>query len=160
MSTTLSFTNLLLAFVKRQISLPIMILTMRKYPSLKNCYKYLLKSAIHKSAGRVHHCKSQKKGGESPKQVNNNKKPPKKYRQNMKKRKKKKVCWGMGPNRWGNRKSKLELYPDVAVLSECRRQWGERGRCPGLRVSCHFNIGDGIGEVTKISYRRQDAGGV
>lgn len=68
-----SFINLLLAFSKRQISLPTVILTMRKYPSLKNCYKYLLKSAIHKSAGQVHHCKSQKRG-EKPK-ANKQKKP-------------------------------------------------------------------------------------
>lgn len=40
---------------------------MRKYPSLKNCYKYLLKSAIQKLARQVHHCKSQREG-ESPKQ--------------------------------------------------------------------------------------------
>lgn len=82
-----SFINLLLAFSKRQISLPTVILTMRKYPSLKNCYKYLLKSAIHKSAGQVHHCKSQKRG-EKPKA--NKQKTPKKYRQNMKKGKKEK----------------------------------------------------------------------
>lgn len=86
--------NLLLAFVKRQISLPTMILTMRKYPSLKNCYKYLLKSAIQKSAGQVHHCKSRKKGGGgSPKQINNNKKPQEtQTKQEKKKKEKKNEC--------------------------------------------------------------------
>lgn len=60
-----SFLNLLLASSTGRL-LPIMILNMRKYPSFKICYKYLLKSAIQKLAGQVHHCKSQ--GGESPKQ--------------------------------------------------------------------------------------------
>lgn len=69
-----SFINLLLAFINRQISLPTTILNMRKYPSLKNCYTHLLKSAIQKLAGQVHHCKLQntkkrkkKKEGKSPK---------------------------------------------------------------------------------------------
>lgn len=67
-----SFINLLLSFINRQIPLPIMFLNMRKYLSLKNHYIYLLKSAIQKLAGKLHHCKSQKRkrrgGGESPKQ--------------------------------------------------------------------------------------------
>lgn len=53
--------NLLLAFINRQIPLPITFLNMRKYLSLKNRYIYLLKSAIQKLAGKLHHCKSQKK---------------------------------------------------------------------------------------------------
>lgn len=36
-----------------------MILNMGKYPSLKNCYTHLLKSAIQKLAEQVHHCKLQ-----------------------------------------------------------------------------------------------------
>lgn len=43
-----------------QTALSTSILHMRKYPSLKNCYKYLLKSAIQKLAEQIHHCKSQK----------------------------------------------------------------------------------------------------
>lgn len=72
-----SFINLLLAFINRQISLPTMILNMRKYPSLKNCYTHLLKSAIQKLAGQVHHCKLQntkekrKRREKAPKQNKN-----------------------------------------------------------------------------------------
>lgn len=79
-----SFINLLLAFINRQIYLPTMILTMRKYPSLKNRYKYLLKSASQKSAGQVHHCKSQKRAGGGEPKAN------KQERQTRKKIKKKK----------------------------------------------------------------------
>lgn len=43
--------------------LPTMILNMRKYLSLKNSYKYLLKSAIQKLVGQLHRCKSLKSGG-------------------------------------------------------------------------------------------------
>lgn len=70
-----SFLNLLLASSTGRL-LPIMILNMRKYPSFKICYKYLLKSAIQKLAGQVHHCKSQ--GGEAQNKE-------KKYKQNKKK---------------------------------------------------------------------------
>lgn len=44
----LSFVNLLLAFINMQIALSTSILHMRKYPSLKNCYKYLLKKCNSK----------------------------------------------------------------------------------------------------------------
>lgn len=72
----LSFVNLFLAFINMQTALSTSILHMRKYPSLKNCYKYLLKSAIQKLAGQIHHCKSQKKKkkkkrNKSPKQNKN-----------------------------------------------------------------------------------------
>lgn len=92
-----SFINLLLAFINRQIYLPTMILTMRKYPSLKNCYKYLLKSASQKSAGQVHHCKSQKRagGGGEPKAN----KQERQTRKKIKKKKKQPVCRGVDPNR-------------------------------------------------------------
>lgn len=82
-----SFINLLLAFINRQIPLPITFLNMRKYLSLKNRYIYLLKSAIQKLAGKLHHCKSQKKEkekGEEGKAPNKTK--PKKYKQNKKKK--------------------------------------------------------------------------
>lgn len=80
----LSFVNLFLAFINMQTALSTSILHMRKYPSLKNCYKYLLKSAIQKLAGQIHHCKSQKKergGIKAP-----NKTKTKKYKQKEKKK--------------------------------------------------------------------------
>lgn len=78
-----------------------MILNMGKYPSLKNCYTHLLKSAIQRLAGQVHHCKLQiththTKREKSPKQTN---KKNKEYKQNKKKSLKKLVCWGMDPKR-------------------------------------------------------------
>lgn len=58
-----SFINLYLAFINMKTDLPTMILNMRKYLSLKNSYKYLLKSAIQKLVGQLRHCKSLKSGG-------------------------------------------------------------------------------------------------
>lgn len=57
-----SFISLLLAFINRQISLPTMLLNKIEYPSFKNCYKYLLKSAIQKLAGQAHLLQITKRG--------------------------------------------------------------------------------------------------
>lgn len=55
-----------------------------KISFFKNCYEYLLKSAIQKLAGQAHHCKSQKKGEKTKTPKQNHMK----YKQNKKVKKK------------------------------------------------------------------------
>jgi len=80
----------------------------------------------------------------------------------MKKRKKKKKsALRNGPQQMRKQEVKARALSRRCCAFQVQKVEGESvAPAAGLRVSCCFNIGDGIGEVIKISYRRRDAGGV
>lgn len=115
-----SFISLLLAFSSMQTASPTSILHMRKYPSLKNCYKYLLKSAIQKLTGQIHHRKSQKKNrNKSPKQNKSQEIQTKGEKKSLKK-------LGMDPKKIRKWQVKARTPSDVTALPTCKRG---RWRC-------------------------------
>lgn len=141
-----SFINLLLAFINRQISLPTMLLNKIEYPSFKNCYKYLLKSAIQKLAGQAHLLYITKKAP-PPKKPNH-----KKYKQN-KEKVSKKVSVPREARKDKGRSSGLSSTQVLLLLASAKDSGAERPAGPAAELcsgsSCYFNIRLCIGEVIK-----------